>query len=120
MATDPDPIGVLVEAMHRDGKPPLSWIVAWSEGGAREPVYAAWDASTNPRAMLTLVLPFVPAWRLCNVADHMPGCYELRVEGRFCTEVLAGAAHAPEVAALLRRMIPHPPTLEMLLARVHA
>lgn len=46
-----DPLTELGHALSGHGKPPLWWVVKWSEGG-REPFAAAWDASSDIDAMV--------------------------------------------------------------------
>jgi len=44
----------LLRALEERRKPPLEWVFRWSPDG-RDPVLAAWEASTNPMAMVRLL-----------------------------------------------------------------
>src|SRR6185369_2038825 len=79
-----DPITELVDALDRDGKPALAWVVAWSRGGV-DPVAAAWAVSRAPFAMVHLLERRVPRARARAVFCWDPaGSWEIQRRGRRC------------------------------------
>jgi len=99
-----DPIDELLDAMTSDGKPSLAWIVRWSADG-REPVAAAWEASDAGFAMLNLLAfagrTYSRRRAMAAVEDHR-ATYQ-------------GAVAGSLRAAIVRREVPVPPTLEELM-----
>jgi hypothetical protein len=116
---DLDPIAELVEALAEDGRPSLAWLVRWSADG-REPVAAAWGASVQPFALLTVlerggvdVLRFFDPerWGACRV------CWTQVAPVDDPRGYLSATDDdCPACAAAIRRAVPVPPTLPELLA----
>jgi hypothetical protein len=105
VSNERDPIAELVEAMARDGRPSLAWVLRWSAGGV-EPVAAAWHATRDSDSMESLLARARPSSLAAatNVLERElgPGWYH---------------RNASEIAPVLRRAVPVPPTLGDLLRR---
>lgn len=100
-----DPIGELVEALDKDGKPTLAWTIRWS-GHGEEPVRAAWQRAWSPADMVrVLVLGNHP---LAREAQRVASARAL-FEGSDVDRVRADA---------IRRLVVDPPDLATLMMRV--
>jgi hypothetical protein len=121
-----DPIAALVEALERDGKPTLAWVVRWSNEGD-EPVQAAWEASGDPWAMVQLLMRTGRDWPLGRYSLVNGGGMRRRESPQDETSpamqyVVLGEGKATsflrrdvEGAREIRRRIPSPPTLETVM-----
>ena len=49
-----DPLAELLEAIERDGKPPLPWVVRWSRG-EQDPLAAVWRVTRSPEHLARLL-----------------------------------------------------------------
>ncbi len=128
---DADPIAQLVDALRRDGKPPLAWVVRWSQGG-REPVAAAWAESGLPHAMIELLrstasspesqsvlaLADEASRRTWQEQDLFPerDCGSLAAEEYAARMMEWRRAGHRACADAVRALVPAPPTLAELLA----
>ena len=92
-----DPIGALFADLLTDGKPSLTWVTRWSADG-REPVAAAWAASTHAPAMNSVL--YVVGWTAEVV---------LRLAAR------GGDGRRLDDPDFYREVFPVPPTLPQLL-----
>jgi hypothetical protein len=122
---DADPISTLVEALERDGKPTLAWVVRWSNAGS-EPVQAAWDVSRDPWAMVQLLMHTGRDWPLgryslvnsgglrrreVTVDEGLSQQYVVLGEGKATSFLRRDEAGAHEI----RRRIPYPPVLDTVM-----
>jgi hypothetical protein len=98
-----DPISELVQAFESNGKPPLTWVVRWSESDT-EPVLAAWRRSWTPDDMI----------RLRELAAHPMRADARRVA---IAPILWATTDADRVRCeAIRRCVPTPPTLNELMS----
>lgn len=95
-----DPIRQLLDSLWRTGKPSLSWVVKWSDGGRREPLAAAWAACQTPLAMWQLSHRFpVPCDEVVYRAIH--SCAN-RSRAQRCQRVRETVVNLPTLQELLR------------------
>lgn len=99
---DPDPIQQLVDALEVDGKPPLAWVIKWSEGGRCDPVFAAWQNTTDVWAMQRLL--------------RLAGWPDAEVDARYSKAI--GEDPREMLPDAFRRAVPVPPPLSELLEAV--
>lgn len=114
-----DPIRSLVDDLVRAHQPSTHWLEAWSGCGG-DPVTVAWEQSSDPTAMLSLLVLLKEPSLLsivvdADVADPAVVQEELtqeRVE-ELCWHALFGMndAHHRLVAAKIRSLLRTPPTL---------
>lgn len=103
-----DPVRTLAEGLLTSGKPPLHWVMKYSEGGV-DPVQFTYDRSDDSNAMLTILLAHEDG------RDVILELVLAHPDQFLRWSTLYGFTGLYGIADKVRNLVPVPPTLKELL-----